>query len=198
LSRLSRAAWLYMAVVVTAAILLLAHVLVQEMGGGLDHLTSRALLVLAVLFMICDSTPTTLTSRQSAWSPSSAATLAAVVLLGPGGAALVGATSLISLRRAGLRERAFNGAMYALSAYAAGEAYLALGGHIGVPGAGSFPGLILPFAVAAAVHVAVNHGLLWSMLLLLPPSAGSPSAAALTCTFPCCWCPTLATPPWAC
>jgi putative nucleotidyltransferase with HDIG domain len=179
LSRLSRAAWLYMAVVVTAAVLLLAYVLVQDMGGDLDHLVSRTLLVLAVLFMICDSAPTTLTSRQSAWSPSSAATLAAVVLLGPGGAALVGATSLISLRRAGLRERAFNGAMYALSAYAAGEAYLALGGHIGVPGAGSFPGLILPFAVAAAVHVAVNHGLLWSMLLLLPPSAGSPQRGRL-------------------
>ena len=179
MSRLSRAAWLYMAVVVTAAILLLAHVLVQDMGGGLDHLMSRTLLVLALLFMICDSAPTTLTSRQSAWSPSSAATLAAVVLLGPGGAALVGATSLISLRRAGLRERAFNGAMYALSAYAAGEAYLALGGHIGVPGAGSFPALILPFAVAAAVHVAVNHGLLWTMLLLLPPSAGSPQRGRL-------------------
>ena len=179
MSRLSRAAWLYMAVVVTAAILLLAHVLVQDLGGGQDHLMSRTLLVLAVLFMICDSAPTTLTSRQSAWSPSSAATLAAVVLLGPGGAALVGATSLISLRRAGLRERAFNGAMYALSAYAAGEAYLALGGHIGVPGAASFPAIILPFAVAAAVHVAVNHGLLWTMLLLLPPSAGSPQRGRL-------------------
>jgi putative nucleotidyltransferase with HDIG domain len=179
LSRLSRAAWLYMAVVVTAAILLLAHVLVQDAGGDSGHLVSRTLLVLAVLFMICDSAPTTLTSRQSAWSPSSAATLAAVVLLGPGGAALVGATSLISLRRAGLRERAFNGAMYALSAYAAGEAYLAMGGQIGVPGAGSFPALILPFAVAAAVHVAVNHGLLWTMLLLLPPSAGSPQRGRL-------------------
>ncbi|MDX6338629.1 MAG: hypothetical protein QOG05_5969 [Streptosporangiaceae bacterium] len=173
MSRLTRAAWLYMAVVVTAAVLLLAHVLVQAMAGGQDYLLSRALLVLAVLFMICDSSPTTLTSRQSAWSPSSAATLAAVVLLGPGGAALVGATSLISLRRGGLRERAFNGAMYALSAYASGEAYLALGGHIGVPRPGLFPGIILPFAAAAAVHVAVNHGLLWSMLLLLPPSGAS-------------------------
>ncbi len=140
---------------------------------------SRTLLVLAVLFMICDSTPTTLTSRQSAWSPSSAATLAAVVLLGPGGAALVGATSLISLRRGGLRERAFNGAMYALSAYAAGEAYLALGGQIGVPQSGWFPGIILPFAVAAAVHVAVNHGLLWTMLLLLPPSGDGPQRGRL-------------------
>jgi putative nucleotidyltransferase with HDIG domain len=173
LSRLSRAAWLYMAVVVTAAVLLLTHVLVQDLSRGLDYQKSRTLLVLAVLFMICDSTPTTLTSRQSAWSPSSAATLAAVVLLGPDGAALVGATSLISLRRGGLRERAFNGAMYALSAFAAGEAYLALGGPVGVPRAEAFPAIILPFAVAAAVHVAVNHGLLWSMLLLLTPAGVS-------------------------
>ena len=179
MSRLSRAAWLYMAVVVTAAVLLLASVLVQDLDLDVDYRASRMLLVLAVLFMICDSTPTTLTSRQSAWSPSSAATLAAVVLLGPGGAALVGATSLISLRRGGLRERAFNGAMYALSAYAAGAAYLALGGQIRVPGPGSFPGIILPFAVAAAVHVAVNHGLLWTMLLLLPPSGASPQRGRL-------------------
>jgi len=170
-----------MAVVVTAAVLLLANVLVQDLDLDLDldYGGSGTLLVLAVLFMICDSTPTTLTSRQSAWSPSSAATLAAVVLLGPGGAALVGATSLISLRRGGLRERAFNGAMYALSAYAAGEAYLALGGQIGVPRPGSFPGIILPFAVAAAVHVGVNHGLLWTMLLLLPPAGASPQRGRL-------------------
>ncbi len=173
MSRLSRAAWLYMAVVVTAAVLLLTHVLVQDLSRGLTYQETQRLLVLAILFMICDSTPTTLTSRQSAWSPSSVATLAAVVLLGPGGAALVGATSLISLRRGGLRERAFNGAMYTLSAFAAGEAYLALGGHIGVPPPRAFPGIILPFAVAAAVHVAVNHGLLWSMLLLLPETGVS-------------------------
>ncbi len=179
MSRLSRAAWLYMAVVVTAALLLLAHVLLHDLDWNLDYRVSRTLVVLAVLFMICDSTPTTLTSRQSAWSPSSAATLAAVVLLGPGGAALVGATSLISLRRGGLRERSFNGAMYALSAYAAGEAYLALGGPIGVPLPGSFPAIILPFAVAAAVHVAVNHGLLWTMLLLLPPSGACPQRGRL-------------------
>ena len=179
MSRLSRAAWLYMAVVVTAAVLLLAHVLVQDLSQGLGYQETLMLLVLAVLFMICDSTPTTLTSRQSAWSPSSAATLAAVVLLGPGGAALVGATSLISLRRGGLRERAFNGAMYALSAFAAGEAYLALGGQIGVPKPADFPGIILPFAAAAAVHVVVNHGLLWSMLLLLPPAGISPPRGRL-------------------
>src|ERR1035438_7875167 len=109
-------------------------------------------------------------SRQSAWSPSSTATLAAVVMLGPIGAALVGVTSLLSVRRGvNLAQRAFNAAMYTLSAFAAGGAYLALGGTRGVPHKSSFPGIIAPFAAAAAVHVIVNHGLLSGMLLLLPP-----------------------------
>ena len=64
--------------------------------------------MLALLFLVCDSAPTTLTPRQSPWpassgqsiwSPSSAATLAAVVLLGPLGALAVGATSALSVRR---------------------------------------------------------------------------------------------------
>ena len=168
--RLSRAASAYICVVVASAAAVLLYVLQADSDGDLDFTVSRTLLVLAVLFLICDSTPTALTSRQSAWSPSSSATLAAVVLLGPGGAALVGASSLFSLRRGGLSERVFNGAMYTVSAFAAGAAYVALGGRVGIPNPGWFPGDILPFAVAAAVHVAVNHGLLWGMLLLLPPA----------------------------
>ena len=107
MSRLSRAAWLYMAVVVTVQRSLprLPGAMHAAMAGTAHPAPAISwwvtLGVLMALFMICDSTPTTLTSRQSAWSPSSAATLAAVVLLGPGGAALVGATSLISLRRGG-------------------------------------------------------------------------------------------------
>ena len=59
-----------------------------------------------------------------------AATLAAVVLLGPLAAALVGAVSLISPRRQLLlAERFFNSAMHALAGLAAGEAYVALGGR---------------------------------------------------------------------
>ena len=181
--RLSRAAWLYMAIVVLAAASVFVHVLVPGLDWDVDWDPTaglaQILLVLAILFLICDSTPATLTSRQSAWSPSSSAALAAVVLLGPGGAAAVGAMSLLSLRRGGLRERAFNGAMNALSAFAAGEAYLALGGQVGVPKPGWFPAAVLPFAVAAAVHVAVNHGLLWGMLLLLPPPGPGPQRGRL-------------------
>jgi HD superfamily phosphohydrolase YqeK len=180
--RLSYAASLYIWVVVAGAAAVLAYVL--EPGNQTHVVVSRTLIVLAVLFLICDQNATALTSRQSAWSPSSSATLAAVVLLGPGGSALVGACSLVSLRRSGLRERAFNGAMYTLSAFAAGEAYVALGGHVGVPAPDWFPAVILPFAAAAAVHVAVNHGLLWGMLLLLPPSRANPRPGRLDLHLP--------------
>jgi len=171
LGKLSRAAWLYMGAVVIAAAGLLVRSLVPGFAGGAAFHFSPTLLVLAVLFMVCDSTPTPLTSsRPSAWSPSSSATLAAVVLLGPAGAALVGATSVISVRRGlHLKQRVFNGSMYAISAYAAGEAYLALGGPVGLPGPASFPWIIWPFAVAAVVHVLVNHGVLWGILKLTPP-----------------------------
>jgi HD domain len=87
-----------------------------------------ALVTLVVLFLVCDSVDTPLSARQTKWSPSSAATLAAVVLLGPLAAAFVGASSLLSLRpKLRLPERMFNGAMHALSGLAAGGAYLAVG-----------------------------------------------------------------------
>ena len=158
----------YVAGVATLAILVLTRAVVGDADWDADIPWSVALLVLALLFLVCDSTPTNLTSRQSAWSPSSSATLAAVVLLGPAGAVLVGATSLLSVRR-GLQftQRIFNASMYALSAYAAAEAYLALGGQVGKPMRDAFPGIIVPFAVAALVHVLINYGLLWGMLMLI-------------------------------
>jgi len=112
---------------------------------------------------------------RAAWSPSYAATLAAVVLIGPAGAAMVGAITLFRVRR-GLHvvQRAFNGAMYALSAYAAGWAFLALGGRVALPDNRSFPAIIGPFAAAAVVHVIVNHGLLAGILRLTHHSEGPP------------------------
>ncbi|HUZ35220.1 MAG TPA: HD-GYP domain-containing protein [Streptosporangiaceae bacterium] len=166
--RLAPPAKWYVAGVATLAILVLTRAVVGDADWDADIPWSIALLVLALLFLVCDSTPTNLTSRQSAWSPSSAATLAAVVLLGPAGAVLVGATSLLSVRRGlQLTQRIFNASMYALSAYAAAEAYLALGGQVGKQMRDAFPGIIVPFAAAAMVHVLINYGLLWGMLMLI-------------------------------
>jgi len=160
LSRLSRATWLYIGVIVIAAAIVTGY------GPHRDVAWSR-LAVLAVLFLVCESTPTAILPRQVAWSPGYAATLASVVLVGPWGAAIVGLVSAFSLRR-GLKpaQRVFNGAMYALSAYAAGRVYLALGGVVGIPPHNSFPQIIGPFVGAAAAHIVVNYGMVSVVLWL--------------------------------
>jgi len=67
--------------------------------------------------------------------------------------------------------------MYALSAYLAGRAFIALGGHVGLPDEGSFPGIIAPFAGAALVLVAANHGLLSGVLWLTRSPDQGPATA---------------------
>src|SRR5262249_22952746 len=95
------------------------------------------------------------------------ATLAAAVLLGPGAAGLVGAMSVLSVRRRlQAEERLFNGAMHALAGIAAGRVYLAIHGSVGLPhwqGVSDVYHVLLAFAIAAAVHVLANHGLLYGI-----------------------------------
>jgi HD domain len=198
----SRAARLYISLVVALTALLVAAASMAPARGtwglmppatmtGPVRMPLFALVTLQCLFLVCDSVDTPLTARQTKWSPSSAATLAAVVLLGPLAAAFVGASSLLSLRRQ-LRvpERMFNGAMHALSGLAAGVAYLVVGGWlarlwkvdaitlpvppqhahdvvlVGLPDTGHFRVIIIAFAAAAAVHVLANHGLIWGVYRL--------------------------------
>ncbi|HEY0717173.1 MAG TPA: HD-GYP domain-containing protein [Streptosporangiaceae bacterium] len=160
MGRLSRATWLYIGAVVAAAVFAVAH-------GPFTGIEWSRVAVLAVLFLICESTPTALLPSRLAWSPGYAATLASVVLVGPAGAAIVGFVSALSLRRVPLiQQRVFNGAMYALSAYAAGRVFLALGGTVGIPARDSFSELIGPFAGAAAAHIVTNYGMVTVVLRL--------------------------------
>ena len=186
MGRLSWATWLYIAAVVGAATIILARVpeIVPATGFPRGYWVICA--TLALLFLICDSTPTLLGERQAAWSPSSAATLAAVVLLGPFGAigaAMVGSIAVLSVRRfLPLAARLFNGAMYAVGGYAAGTTYTKLDGDAFGGPSFLFPknvsailapptnhylppsAWLTPFVAAAAVQVVVNHSLLWGML----------------------------------
>jgi hypothetical protein len=123
--------------------------------------------VLGLLLVVFESTSTLLRPRQLAWSPNSSATLAAVVLLGPVGAALVGACTVFGLRRGpSLVQRAFNTGMMALSAYLAGQVFVGTGGRVGIPDSMAFPKLIGPFAAAAVLHVVINYTLLTGVLWL--------------------------------
>jgi hypothetical protein len=172
----SRSAWLYISLVVLVTAALVDSVPLHPAGATITgHTFWYDLVVLQVLFLICDSTPAPLVSRQTKWSPSSSATLAAVVLLGPVAAALVGAVSVLSIKgQLRVAERLFNGAMTALSWFLAGQAYLAVIAadgstiKVGVPQPSYYyvPAIILPFAAAAIAHVIVNQGLIWGVYRL--------------------------------
>ncbi len=186
MSKLSWITWLYIAAVAAGAALILVMA-PDHLTVSYTHLASAwrgywvTYATLAALFLVCESTPTTL-QRQSSWSPSSAATLAAVVLLGPMAAAMVGAVALVSIRRhVPLAERLFNCGMYTVAGFAAGETFHALHGRAPIPLAllnapiltgrsvielHRFNEVIVPFVAAAVVQVLVNHAMLWGMLLI--------------------------------
>ncbi len=160
MGKLSRVALLYIGAVVVLAVVLVAR-------GPFTGLSWRYVVFLGILVIVSESRATQLRKGQLTWSSSSAAMLASVVLVGPVGAAIVGACTALGLRRGPhILQRVFNTAMYALSAYLAGRAFLALGGQVGLPDENSFPAIIVPFAGAALVHVATNHGLLSGVLWL--------------------------------
>jgi HD superfamily phosphohydrolase YqeK len=121
----------------------------------------KQVLALGLLLVACESAATLVNARGLAWSANTMASLAAVVLCGPVGAAVVSCGTLLGIRRGpSPLQRLFNTSMYVLSAYLAGRTFLAFGGHPGTPGPSAFPGLIGPFAAAAVVGVSVNFMLL--------------------------------------
>ena len=162
MARLSWAARLYIVTVVVVAVVLIAR------GPFTFSANSwRDIAVLGLLLVISESTATRLSPGNLSWSANTTATLAAAVLVGPVGAALVGACTVFSLRRGpSPAQRAFNTGMMALTAYVAGWVFVALHGDVGPLTASSFPQIIWPFAVAAVAHVVVNHGLLGGVLWL--------------------------------
>ena len=173
MGKLSRVALLYIGAVVVSAVVLVAR-------GPFAGLRWQYVVFLGILVIVSESRATQLRKGQLTWSPSSAAMLASVVLAGPVGAAIVGACTALGLRRGpSILQRVFNTAMYALSAYLAGRAFLALGGHVGLPDEKSFPGIIAPFAGAALVLVVANHGLLSGVLWLTRPPDGTPSGVGV-------------------
>ena len=161
MARLTWAARLYIGVVVAVAAVLIVR------GPFGDFAWWREVAVLGLLLVVFESTATLLRPGELAWSPNSSATLAAAVLTGPVGAAIVGACTVFGMRRGpSAAQRAFNTGMMALSAYLAGRVFVAMHGHVGMPSSQSFPSIIGPFAVAAVVHVVTNYGLLAGILWL--------------------------------
>ncbi|MEV6985105.1 HD-GYP domain-containing protein [Sphaerisporangium sp. NPDC051017] len=155
---------IYLVALVVVAAGLIGRGLVSERLGEHEWPT---LLVLALLFLVCESVPTLLNVQSAAMSVSFSAALAAVVLVGGAGAALVGATAVLSVRP-GLppHKRLFNGAQFAICGYTAGWVFESLAGHPSIVGENRFADLLGPFAVAAAVFVPLNFVLFAVMLSL--------------------------------
>lgn len=154
------AAWAYVCTVVVLA----ASSIGFSSFDGIDWTT---LAVLALLSLICESLPALLNSDNARVSLSYSAGLASVVLLGPAGAAMVGAPAMFAWRHEmNVVKRLFNGAQFALSGYLAGVVYTAAGGDIGKPTNGSFPGIVAPYVFAVVTYVAVNLLLIGGVLVL--------------------------------
>ena len=173
MEKLSRIAWLYIGAVIVAAVIVVAK-------GPYTGLNWGQIGALGLLLIACESSATLLNARGLAWSANTMASLAAVVLCGPVGAALVSCGTLLGIRRGpSVVQRLFNTGMYVLSAYLAGRTYLAFGGHVGTPGQSSFPGLIGPFAAAAVAGVAVNFMILYGVFWLTRKPGGAASRVGL-------------------
>ena len=144
----------YIGIVVVSAVVVM-------FVGPYTGLDLRTLALMAVLFVVAESISTAvLTSVRAGISPSSAVSLAAVVLVGPVGAAVVGFASCLVIRRQSLIKRVFNGAQFALAAYAAGHVYLLLGGTVGEPGREDFPAIVVPYVAAVLAHSLINSALI--------------------------------------
>jgi len=154
----------FVAVLGAAFALLVYNLLV---AGRTDYLDWPTLLVLALLFLVCESVPTMLNVNQAAISVSFSAALAATILIGPVGAALVGFTAVFSVRPGlPLAKRIYNGAQFSICGHAAGEVFMRLGGVPGVPDVRSFDDVIMPFIGAAGVYVLLNFLLVAVMIWL--------------------------------
>ncbi len=82
---------------------------------------------------------------------------AAVIVFGPAGAAVVELLAQLvirgAVRRAPWHRTVFNAALFPMSVYVAGHAYLLAGGRVG---AMSLPGSVLPLVLAGTVYFCVN------------------------------------------
>ncbi|MEO5877241.1 MAG: HD-GYP domain-containing protein [Streptosporangiaceae bacterium] len=126
-----------------------------------DQVDWQILVVLAALFLICDSAPALLSIERARVSMAFSASLASVVLLGPAGAALVGACALGTWQLVPPVKRLYNGAQFVLCGWVAGTIFAVL-----TPDQVPVEEQIAPFAFALVAYVVTNLLLVTGILLL--------------------------------
>jgi putative nucleotidyltransferase with HDIG domain len=154
------AARLYVIGVTAAALLAAARVVV----AGVDY---DALLIIMLLFVVSESLTTVRMGRTVLVSASFLVLVAAVILVGPWGSALVGLTAIVSRQPSDIPvvKRVFNGAQIALMGMAGGLVYQGLGGDTH-PSTMNFPVLLLLVLLVTVVMTLVNAVLVGGVLFL--------------------------------
>lgn len=166
---------LYVSFVLTAAVAASSMTLVT----GVDD--PVALVVIGVLFVALDPLLTVRTrpGRGVILSAVFPVSLAAVILLGPWGAALISlASAIYQPANPAMVKRLFNAAELACSAACAGLVYQGLGGDPDL-GSDDFPAVLAVVAVVAVVYNVVNNALVAGVLAL---AEGVPFGRALRTT----------------
>jgi hypothetical protein len=155
------------------AVLLLGAGLLVRAAASLDPASLVTVVILAVLVLAVESLRTALAhgvaDREGVTiSVTMPVVIASVMLLGPDVAPLVAAVVAFDLTPTAWFKRAFNGAMYALAAFAGGWVYLAAGGQLLLGGDVQFSvtSVLLPMVAATVAFEAVN-GLLMVFVIAL-------------------------------
>ena len=151
------------------AVILLGMAIVLAAASEVD--TWITVTVLAALVVGSEALSTTLSRSVSRGSDvgvsvTTPIVIASVLLLGPWGAALVGAASALEISRLPLLKRAFNGAQMAIAAFAAGWVYVSVGGQSPLT---SFSprGVLLPMLLGNAAFEMVNGLLVVGVISLV-------------------------------
>jgi HD-GYP domain-containing protein (c-di-GMP phosphodiesterase class II) len=152
---LSLSARLYVAFVAAGALVLLAFAIYNRPEGRMDIVA-----ILLLLHVVSESLLARGSRDLASISLGSVTSLAAIPLVGVWGAAIAAWSAVLAHDPDGAPpiKRLFNGAQMSLSAGAAGFAYHALNGPIGLD-KHDFPKVLLPILAADVVHCAVNGAL---------------------------------------
>jgi HD domain len=145
------AARLYVGAVIAAALL----VVVAAVFHHAEFTVSWAL-ILGAMYIALESRPVLSMPVSVVLGVGSSFALAAFMIVGPWGAALVGACRALSLSHEDLVKRMFNGAQFALCAFVAGQVYVALDGPVGTLSAADFPRVLWPVLSADLTHCVAN------------------------------------------
>jgi hypothetical protein len=137
--------------------------------GAIRHPISYSdVAVLGVIYVIFDSRTLRVGPRATVGlGMGFPVTLASFIIVGPWGAALVGACSALVIDRTTLVKRFYNGAQSAICAFVAGLVFVGLNGRpVGHLIGADFPHVLLPVLAADIVHCVLNAVLLTAVICL--------------------------------